>query len=920
MNGTCFAADGVVVNITGPAAYNNTFAATVKGGLWEFMWNVAPGGSQLASGAYSITVTPYAGTHAGTAGPAKGVTLTNNLTLPVASLSILPSSIISGFLFGSDAFGGITAGENNITMSVQARSTVSTAGTALKTLTLSEPGISAAKTLTPDLVNINNDDAATGTPATYILNSIKGIQEGLSTITLTAVDNKGTSVDYKRHILVDLTEPTVDAVSRTYIDANDIVLSGSVSDPGELPSGIAQVLVTIQPPSGAANTVVLTANLTYGTSPGGSVGWTAIYPFTENGTYSVTTTATDNAGNVKSLTTSIPINTESLTVAITTPNSGQANFPFVSGTIPVTGAISGSTGTVTWQLQDNGTEISHGTGTAPNFTWVTTNAANAVHTLTLAASDSSGKTGSTSITVTVDDLGSVPVISSPTTNTYLTGTVKIIGTISDSDPAAWVLNANGTQIGSGSGSSATVSWTPATDGDYTLILSATNKAGLSQSSAPVTVHIDNLSATLPTISSPTTGTYVTGTIKVTGAITDKYAGDVTWVLTANGAQIGKGGGATASVSWTPSPDADYSLVLTETNKAGLSQSSNVPVVVHVDNLVSPPAITSPLNNTVYSVFPGSSINVVVAGTINDPYPNTWSLTANGTTIGSGTGTSVSVTSWNPTVGTFRLTLTGTNKAGLQYKPSSITITIQNQPVASLTLSNVVDENGLLYNGIVASSNSTIIPDTNPGTQFYSRGAFTLAGSVVGRYTSVSLTDSGTPISAALPPPLPASATTTGSHKFQLIVSSVGTTQGTSSLRVIVDKTAPVITLYSPYPNATTSALPGSTLVVIFKVAGKGTTGAPLALEGGAVPKLTLSISSGDKYDLFAAAQGLSTNVPKDTASVSGDKFNGYNITWNIPLDTTKYLVGDTYTLTLGGAVDVVGNQSNSVSAMIKIGL
>ena len=89
-----------------------------------------------------------------------------------------------------------------------------------------------------------------------------------------------------------------------------------------------------------------------------------------------------------------------MSVSFTSPVNGAT----ISGTITVGMAVSGATGSTSFQLALDGATVSTQTVTGPtaSHTWNTTTVANGNHTLTVGALDSAGHGASTTITVTVN--------------------------------------------------------------------------------------------------------------------------------------------------------------------------------------------------------------------------------------------------------------------------------------------------------------------------------------------------------------------------------------------------------------------------------------------------------------------------------------------------------------------------------------
>ena len=149
-----------------------------------------------------------------------------------------------------------------------------------------------------------------------------------------------------------------------------------------------------------------------GTTPNISYSDAGLSPST---TYTYTVTAYDAASNVStpsapaSATTFAPPppDTTPPSVSITAPANGAA----LSGTVTVTANATDNVAVASVQFQLDGVSLGApvtGSGPLYNLSWNTTTASNASHTLTAVATDTSGNTASSSISVNVNN---PPVIS-----------------------------------------------------------------------------------------------------------------------------------------------------------------------------------------------------------------------------------------------------------------------------------------------------------------------------------------------------------------------------------------------------------------------------------------------------------------------------------------------------------------------------
>jgi len=135
---------------------------------------------------------------------------------------------------------------------------------------------------------------------------------------------------------------------------------------------------------------------------------------TPNGAQTLTAGARDATGNTGSASINVTVANNGapppplaqLTVSFTSPANGAT----VSGTVTVGMAVSGATGSTSFQLAIDGATVSAQTvtGTTATYAWNTTAVANGNHTLTVGAVDAGGHSASATITVTVNNQAAPP--------------------------------------------------------------------------------------------------------------------------------------------------------------------------------------------------------------------------------------------------------------------------------------------------------------------------------------------------------------------------------------------------------------------------------------------------------------------------------------------------------------------------------
>ena len=289
------------------------------------------------------------------------------------------------------------------------------------------------------------------------------------------------------------------------------------------------------------------------------------------------------------------LGTGSLIVTVTSPASGST----VSGTVSVTASVSGI-GALTVrgvQFRLDGSNLGAEDTTAPySVSWNTTTAGNGSHTLTAVARDSLGMLWTSDpVTVTVFNDTTPPAVSitSPASGTIVAGTISVTASASDNVRVVGVqflldgLNA-GAEV---TAAPYSVSWntTTASNGSHSLTAVARDAAGNRATSAPVAVTVSNGAppdTTPPTVSitSPTSGASVSGTLTMTAAASDNVGvAGVQFLL--DGVNVGaEVTAAPYSAPWDTTTASRGSHTLTAVARDGAgNRATSAPVSVTVVN-------------------------------------------------------------------------------------------------------------------------------------------------------------------------------------------------------------------------------------------------------------------------------------------------------------------------------------------------
>jgi hypothetical protein len=413
-----------------------------------------------------------------------------------------------------------------------------------------------------------------------------------------------------------------------------------------------------------------------------------------NGSHTLTARARDAAGNAttsSAVTVTVSNDTTAPTVTITSPASGST----VSGTITVTASASDNIGVAGVQFTLDGANLGAEDTSAPYaVSWDTSTASNGSHTLTARARDAAGNvTTSSAVTVTVSNDTTPPAvtITSPASGSTVSGTITVTASASDNIGVAGVqFTLDGVSLGAEDTSAPyAVSWdtSTASDGSHTLTARARDAAGNATTSDPVTVTVSNgppPDTTPPTVSitSPSVGSAVCGTISVTASASDNV-GVAGVQFRLDSADLGAEDiSAPFAVSWnsTSASNGSHTLTAQARDAAGnIGSSSAVPITVSNDGS----DCTAP-TVTIDSPRSGST----VAGTITVSASASDDVGVMGVEFRINGASGVEDTtapyaiSWNTTSasnGSHTLTAIARDAAGNRTTSAPVTVTVSNDP-------------------------------------------------------------------------------------------------------------------------------------------------------------------------------------------------------------------------------------------------
>jgi hypothetical protein len=484
-------------------------------------------------------------------------------------------------------------------------------------------------------------------------------EDGTYTVTATATDPAGNEGADAQELVADTVDPVIEITSPGTVDTLTPTIAGTVDDPA------ATVDVEIADADGV---VVFDGPATVDPDTG---DWSADATLPEDGTYTVTVTATDEAGNTGTDTQQLAADTTAPEVEITSPAVVDTLTPSVSG------ALDDPTATVDVTIVDaDGTVIFDGPATvtdggAGTASWTVdvTLPEDGVYTVTATATDPATNTGTDTKDLVADTTAPVVQITSPELTDTLTPTVS--GTLDDPTAAVHVVIAGGDGEPVFEGPATvdpdtgdwTVEATLPRDGVYTVSATATDPAGNTAADAQE-LTADTVAPVIQ-ITSPEIADTLSPT--VAGALDDPTATVDVVITDADGTVVFDGPAAVDpdtggwSVDVTLPEDGHYTVTATATDPAGnagadaqgLTADTDAPAV-----RITSPAVVDTLEPTISGTLDDPSATVAVVITDTDGTV----VFSGPATVDPGTG-DWTVDGTLPEDGRYTVTATATDLAG-----------------------------------------------------------------------------------------------------------------------------------------------------------------------------------------------------------------------------------------------------------------
>jgi hypothetical protein len=563
----------------------------------------------------------------------------------------------------------------------------------------------------------NAGASLTAAPFAYVLNSTT-LSNGSHTISAVAADAAGNSTTSASvtvsvdNTTKDTTPPTVTMTS----PASGAAVSGTIAVTATAADNVSVGSVQFQ--LDGANLGAADAASPYVYS------WDSTK--TANGSHTLRAIATDGAGNTTtsaSVTVTLDNTTKDTTaptVTVTAPASGAK----VSGVVTVSANATDNVSVASVQFQLDGANVGAADSASPfTYSWDTTKATNAAHTLRAIATDGAGNsTTSTAITVTVsntptDTTAPTVSISAPAAAAAVSGTVSVTANAADNVGVASVqFQVDGANAGGLDGATPygyTWDTTKVANGTHKLSATAKDAAGNTATSAIVSVTVNNAATpqtfTISGTLSPTTGGNG-ATVTLSGTSGATTTANSSGAYTFTGLAKGTYSVTPSHTGFTFSP-ASQSTTITTANITGLNFTATATV-----------APTFTLSGTLSPTTGGGGATVTLSGTSGA------TTTANNSGAYTFTGLAAGTYSVTPSHTGFTFspasqskTITTANVTGVNF---TATATAAPTFTISGTLSPTTGGGGATVTLSGKSSATTTASNT---------GAYTFTGLVAGSY-------------------------------------------------------------------------------------------------------------------------------------------------------------------------------------------
>lgn len=344
-----------------------------------------------------------------------------------------------------------------------------------------------------------------------------------------------------------------------------------------------------------------------------------------SGSHVVTARQSDAVGNQSVASTGLTVTIDSVApaISITVPIDGSYGFGTISLVASSSDSISSIYG-VLFRNVNSGAQIGTEDTTSPYVvSWDTTSTIDGSTVVRATATDIAGNTASTTVTVIVDntapaaptslDLATLSDTGASTTDNFTSDVTPDISTSCENSATVRLYRAGSTLIGSGTCSSGAVTITSSTlaEGAHTITSLQTDLAGnTSSASAALSITIDNATGPSVSLTSPTTGATVNGTISIDATATDALTSVVGVLFSHGTTTIGSEDTSSpysVSLDTTTLTDGAYTLNAVARDIVGNYSTSTISVTISNAVTASDSGATQSSGPTAYSTAPSSPI-------------------------------------------------------------------------------------------------------------------------------------------------------------------------------------------------------------------------------------------------------------------------------------------------------------------------
>lgn len=379
--------------------------------------------------------------------------------------------------------------------------------------------------------------------------ALTGLSQGAHSVTVSCVDEAGTSANDNTSFTVDTIAPsvTITAPAAGSSVGSTVTVAWTGSDST---SGIAAYYVRTD---GGPWTALASSATSY------------ILSGLAAGSHTVSVRAVDAAGNTAEASATFNV---------------QTGLPSVTISSPANGTISASTSvTVRWTGSSNGSSIASYSVRVDGGSWTTLSASTTNYTLTgltqgshtvvVRGTDGAGSYKDASVTFVVDTVAPTLAITSPASNAYVTATPTIMWTGSDASSgiANYLIKRDSGTWTTLSASSTSYTFGTLSQGSHTVTVRAVDRAG-NYVDATVTFRVDSVAPSL-TITTPRNGAYLystSATVKWYGS--DSASGIAAYYIRLDSGQWVALSSSTTSYTFTGLSHASHTVTVRAVDKAG----------------------------------------------------------------------------------------------------------------------------------------------------------------------------------------------------------------------------------------------------------------------------------------------------------------------------------------------------------------